>query len=124
MERIEDKKSKSLNVNNVPLNAADQKSWLEFKKIDEGKVYMYQTCISLSFCLHEYTHISTLPHTCIHVLNVYGTYIFQCFWQPVLGTINSEIAYKAQRPIIVDHPFVPVIGDFAIGAFNDLCETV
>lgn len=45
-------------------------------------------------------------------------------WQPVLGTITDEIADKAKIPIKVDHPFVRVVGDFAIAAFNELCEMV
>nr|GEW25150.1 hypothetical protein [Tanacetum cinerariifolium] len=186
MERIEDKKSKSLNVNNIPLNEEEHKSWLEFKKIDEGKPVLDRINSEIAnkaktpiivdhpfvpvigdFAIgafnelcemhvkkgesnnlrhHEVMECTYLKHPrfycfCMTIeaieegilgvyetivacnpIDGYGTSCFKCFWQPVLDRINSEIANKAKTPIIVDHPFVPVIGDFAIGAFNELCE--
>lgn len=97
----------------VALKDEDQNSFLDFQNnIGEKTVCIKSPSLLLSSC------------TYIHVCN---TYIYSFICQPYVygyGGLSLENAEKAKLPIGLEHPFVNVVGNFAIDAFNSVCNMV
>lgn len=99
----------------VPLNEEESESWLKLKDLASSHVYTISDSYS---ALYIHTFMSTCTLSCanspVNFLLSQGALFNTSEMDDELREVSIEL----------DHPFVPVVSDFAIAAYNELCRMV